>query len=206
MEFRHVIPLGSRCRTTHNLRLHFGEPGKFPFDWFILPLAGLITCLEEGMDAAKVFDPAHLKPVLDEKGVIQTIRNTRLGILHQHDFPSGVGQPILPGWEEHIPGAIGRFANVAARMRAAAAAGPVLYVRERYKSDDPTTLLRLRTALEAVAPRGTFHLLAVNYPPDSVPQGVEAITVEETEGHGWRGDAAARGSALGATGHRLAVP
>ncbi|MCR0981439.1 papain-like cysteine peptidase [Roseomonas populi] len=205
MEFRHVIPLGSRCRLTHNLRLHFGHEGKYPFDWFILPLAGLITCLEEGLDAARVFDAAQLKPVKDDKGVIQTVRNARLGILHQHDFPSGQGQPILAGWEEHIPGAAGRFANLAGRMRKAAAEGPVLYVRERHKSDDPAALARLREALEGVAPGGDFHLLAVNYPPDAVPEGIEAITVTETDGHGWRGDPVAWGAALGATGHRLAV-
>ncbi|HEY8612834.1 MAG TPA: DUF1796 family putative cysteine peptidase [Roseomonas sp.] len=204
MDFRHVIPLGARCRLTHNLRLHFGGEGKFPFDWFILPLPGLLTCLEEGLDAARIYDPGRLTALRDAKGMLHSVRNTRLGILHHHDFPRGEGDSLLPGWQEQIPKAAARFAHLAGRLRAAAAEGPVLYVREHHKHDDPAALARLQAMLRNLAPGAGFRLLAVNYEPGAVPAGIEAITVqEEGEGRGWRGDPQAWGAALASTGHRL---
>ena len=206
MEFRHVVPLGSRCRLTHNLRLHFGEKGGFPFDWFIIPLRAAIACLEEGLDPARVYDPAQLRATRDARGALHSVTNLRLGILHHHDFPRGPGDTLLPGWEEHVPKAAARYAHLAGRLRAAAASGPVLYVRERHKLDDPADLARLGEALRGLAPGRAFHLLALNYPPGSVPPGIEAATVAEADDRGWRGDPEAWGAALGGTGHRLVAP
>ena len=199
MEFRHVVPLGSRCRTTHNLRLHFGVTDGDPFDWYILPLAGLVTMLEEGLDSARVYEPAQLVSTRDAEGRLHSVRNRRLGILHHHDFPRGEGDVLLPGWEEHVEKAAQRFTYLSGRLRTHAAEGEVLFVRERHKADDPAQLLRLKALLAALCP--SFTLLAVNYAEGTVPEGVEAIQVAEEEGRGWRGDPEAWGAALGGTGH-----
>ncbi|WP_426958311.1 DUF1796 family putative cysteine peptidase [Muricoccus radiodurans] len=202
MEFRHVIPLGSRCRLTHNLRRHFGGDDKFPFDWFILTLSGLLRCLEVGMDPKPIYDPALLEPVLDAKGRLHSVRNTRFGILHHHDFPRTKDDLMGPEWRDHVPQAAARFGHLANRLRAAAMAGPVLFVRERHSEDDPNALGTLVEALRGLVPSGEVRLLAVNYNPARVPTGIETITVTEPEKVGWRGHPEAWDAALGGTGHR----
>lgn len=204
MEIATVIPLGSRCRLTHNLRQHFGFSRGYPFDWYILPLHGLVEILQGGLDAAAIYDPAALKARRDASGRIDHIHNRRFGIKHEHDFPKRKEEGVLPGWETLIPKAAARFAALAGRLRETPPeGGTVLFVREFLKHDQPEALAVLRAELALLQPEGGFRLLAVNYPDGSVPAGIETLQVTEQPGFGWRGDPDAWSAALGSTGYRL---
>ncbi|MCQ4159822.1 papain-like cysteine peptidase [Roseomonas sp. GC11] len=204
MDVSRIIPLGSRCRLTHNLRAHFGFTTGYPFDWYILPLHGLLAILEEGLEAGAVYHPDLLVEERDEAGRVQHIRNARYGIIHEHDFPKDATQGVLPGWREHIPRAAARFAALARRLAERPPGPPPLFVRERHGADRAPELLRLPALLEKLQPGG-FELLLVNYRPGQLPEGMASLTIEERPGFGWRGDGEAWSAALAGRGYRLAA-
>ncbi len=199
-----IIPLGQRCRLTHNLRRHYGFTTGYPFDWYILPLKGLLEILRQDLDPGGIYREDLLEEQRDEAGRVRHIRHRRLGIIHEHDFDKEA-DVVVPHWREQIPRAAARFASLAGRLRERAPGPPPLFVRERHGADKPEQLLALRDALAALQPGG-FHLLAVNYHAGTVPGGIPAIRVEEKPGFGWRGDPEAWSAALEASGFRLAAP
>lgn len=204
MEFAHVVPLGRRCRTTHNVHRFFGRKESFPFDWYILPLRGLNKILAAGLDVDRIYQPNRMEPVRKDGKIIH-LENTRYGLWHVHCFPHEPGTDyITENWLEHLDKAKSRFNHTARRFKSLPKAeGPVLFVREGRPDDNAVELKRLKDHLSAFMGDAPHHLLLINCAADHVPDGAENIIFTERGSFGWRGDAEAWDKALASTGHRL---
>lgn len=84
--FDHIISLGARCQTAHQIRRYFGVQTPWPFDWWVTPTMSLIELLENDFDG--LFDPNCLE-IGDGKapgdGKHWTLCR-RTGVIHAHDF------------------------------------------------------------------------------------------------------------------------
>lgn len=204
MEFAHVVPLGRRCRTTHNVHSFFGRKESFPYDWYILPLRAVIRSLNEGADARAIYRPERMVPVREDGKIIH-VRNKEYGLWHVHCFPHEAGGHfITEDWQDHIDNAVSRFEHTARRLNSLKDQDrPVLFVREGKTNDTERDALDLKAAIKGLIGSTPFHLLLISYPESEVPPGFENVIVEERRGFGWRGDEEAWAKALAGTGHRL---
>ncbi|CAM3884076.1 DUF1796 domain-containing protein [Cohnella lubricantis] len=152
--YRAFISLGSTCQTAYQLRRLGLRAFAGPLDWFMsreaVSVARLIRSRFHGfMDPHRLeligVDPPH-----------HIVRDTGYNIDSYHDFPM----------HDHVMNAYPAFKQRIYRricaMQAAAAAGPVCYVRiEASRSE----AVQLHSALRAAQP-GAFRLLVVNFMDD----------------------------------------
>mgnify|MGYP004499926891 CR=1 FL=1 len=207
MDFAHVVPLGRRCRTTHNLHQYFGIKESFPYDWYILPIKGVIRSLREGVDAGSIYDPAQMEPVRRDGKIIHVLNNA-YGLWHVHCFPHEAGSEFVrEDWADHLDKPLKRFEHTARRLKGLRdKVGPVLFVREGRKSDKAEDILALDDAIRAFIGTTPYRLLLINFDPSRVPEGYDNIVVDERPGLGWRGDGEAWSRALASTGYHVTQP
>lgn len=76
-----IISLGPNCRNAWNLRHHFGLERAYPFDWWITPSRSALAMLEPSFRFHVTLDDLHISNRLHN-----TVYNSRLNVLHHHDF------------------------------------------------------------------------------------------------------------------------
>lgn len=131
-----IVSLGPACKTSWNLRRHFGFERAYPFDWWFTPPRAVLNMLMHGRD----FHIAREDLYVSAADKHNTVFNRRWNLLHHHDFPRRWGN--LPGiiFEEDITDEIivnlnAKYAALFRRLfsDAAAATTPVFVVAELLK-------------------------------------------------------------------------
>lgn len=189
--YDHIVSLGYDCRLAYNLRETFGPLSKYPFDWWITPLSGLLAFLKRGPDE-HVVDPALLAPVY-QNGKPAHVRNIRYGIHLVHAFPRPGGR-LSPDWREHLDEVRSkadylwrRFTNLKSKS------GRVLFVRVVHSSDVAAgenvgaQVVELLDVLERLFPGLDFDLLLIDAPEPVAHPRVINLEIRDEEGGDWRG-------------------
>jgi hypothetical protein len=78
-----IISLGPNCRNTWNIRKYFKIQKAYPFDWWITPAKSLLAMIEPEFEFQVFMSDLHITVPKDNSN---TVYNSRLNILHHHDF------------------------------------------------------------------------------------------------------------------------
>lgn len=199
--FTHIVPLGSNCRNTHNLRAFFDFSDGYPFDWWIAPLPALVSYFDSGLDVDELYRPENLEEVRDKQGQIQSIKSRRFGLVLHHEFERDANLIVKPTWASELSRAKSRHVYLMGKFRSLDSADNcILFVRNFWDGDDLAGLLKLQDHLERLFPKTKSSLLTINYSFSTIPSD---IAVDDLSVEDWRGDAAKWHAALDSTGYRL---
>jgi hypothetical protein len=213
IEFDYVISLGASCRVTWNLRKAFDFSTAFPFDWWVTPIAAVVSVIE-GCDASHLYDPELLVERSSRSGEISTIEHCGLGIGLHHEFPKSLGDNgefILPDWRNHLEKPKLRTQFLLERLYSLNRPGiKLLFVRHGVGWQSPTfgaaqAVEQLKNAIWVRFNLAHPHLLLINC-PGVEDASIAKIEFEDQEGIGWRGDIPAWATALGGLPYRLTNP
>lgn len=202
--FTNIVPIGYRCRPTRRLRSHFGYESRFPFDWWLTPVDGLIRFLRD-WDVERLYDRKRLRVVQRLFGQ-PYVENVEYRIRLVHEFPRGRRDMILNTWVDHIEEA--RSKTFYAMEKFDALNAPhrrVLFVRNMAQDEErrpKEACAALREAVLARMPQAdcSFLLISTN--------GVEAegwipLKVVDRSKDSWEGDPAAWDPPLASLGFTL---
>ena len=146
--YSHIVSLGRRCATSHNLRRYFNYGEGFPFDWWITPFEGLLQVLERP-DVDWLYDPSLMR-LTDAR---RSVRHTPSGILFHHEFareqgaPRELGEspPVREDFLEHLATPRARTAHLLRKFLALNESGNrILFIRETGERDKLEPVLAKR--------------------------------------------------------------
>lgn len=132
--YSHIVVLGKRCATTHNVRRFFNFGEGYPFDWWITPFDGLLQVLKRP-DVDWLYDPALIRLTVERRSV----RHTPTRIFFHHEFPrepeaspqAGRGPPVRADFLEHLEAPRARAAALLKKLLSLDTPGArILFVRE----------------------------------------------------------------------------
>jgi hypothetical protein len=207
-----VVPLGSSCRVTYQVRTYFGSGPSYPFDWWGASAEGLARYLSI-LDPGRIYAPDALCEEVED-GWISTIVSREFGFKLYHEFPRQKEAPpirvVSPGWRDGIAAA--RETHVRRLERLAALDRPgnrILFVRDRLAHAEAASSAQgavnaLWRALRSRWAQAEITLLAVNLPAFTPPDPrVLFANFDDPPGpppESWRGEDARWANALGALG------
>ena len=185
--FTDVVSLGYRCRTTHQLRRHFGATAAYPFDWWISSMQGL-TRLVTDWDVDRLFHPDDLAEFRSD-GRIFFVRQPRYGLKLFHDFPMQAAV-MQEDWRDHIGNAKSRTLHLMEKFDSLNREGRrILFVREVGGADKhPEMWARsLKRAIRERLPnaKSSFVLISSN---GLAIQGWRPLTIDDAAEEPWTGN------------------
>jgi hypothetical protein len=200
-EFTHVVPIGSNCRNTLNIRRFFDFSDGYPFDWWTSPLCGLVSYFETGLDIDVLYDPSSLQELRDSQGQIISIRSQSFGFIFDHEFERDPAFFVRPNWSDHIVEPRSRQKYLTEKLLATNAPGnSILFVRSYFEGDKAEDLERLAGLTDRLFSRADVAFLSVNY---STRGPFENILTNDLAVEGWQGVFQNWRRALVATGYQL---
>lgn len=189
--YRHIISLGTTCRSAHHIRRHFGVTEAYPFDWWILPLTATLAFLEDP-DVEKLYDERRLALLRRDDRAI-TVRNEHYGIQLFHEFPRENGA-VISSFADHIAAPKERTRMLLERLFRLPKQDPILFVKGRGYHDSKrrwawaSSATRLCDVLRVRYGFRDFDLLLVNTPVTRSRGSIRTAHFADV-GTDWRGDA-----------------
>lgn len=189
--YRHIISLGTTCRSAHHIRRHFGVTEAYPFDWWIFPLAATLSFLEDP-NLEKLYDEERLVPIR-EKGRLITVLNEHYGIQLFHEFPRENGE-VISNFADHIAAPKERTRILLERLFSLPKQDPILFVKGRGHHDSKrrrawtSSIRKLCDLLNVRYGFRDFDLLLVNAPVTRSGGPVRTAHFSDV-GADWRGHA-----------------
>lgn len=194
--YDHIIGLGYDCRLAYNLRATFGFELAQPFDWWVTPIAGLLSFLgNHSID--ELYAPDCLRPVPSPgEDSIMTIENVRHGIWLFHDFPrKPKTNTVVDDWRDHIAAARDRTRFLVNRMLSVSSSERTLFVRASNKTERRELGGRYAALAQGIEPalRGLFSdhdfdLLFIDPPCDIQGPNISSLVIGDTTKKPWYGD------------------
>ncbi len=196
--YRHIISLGTSCRSAHHIRRQFGITEAYPFDWWIFPLTATLSFLEDP-DVECLYDERWL--VLNrENGEAAAVTNERYGIRLFHEFPRENGA-VIANFADHVGPPKERTRALLDRFLALPKDDPILFVKGRGYHDSTrarpwaSCAGKLCEVLQTRYGFLDFDLLLVNTPVTRARGRIRTASFPDV-GPDWRGDADAWTRAL----------
>lgn len=124
MQYSHVIPIGSVCQVSDQLKHHGVEYVHSPWEWTVTPLQALIDAIED--------DGQNFGIALERHDRNYTVRCLEYGHLHHHDFTRDLNDDnrVAPLTEDEIAQCRSKFLHKMGRFREACRTpGKKLFIR-----------------------------------------------------------------------------
>ncbi len=199
--FTDIVSLGYRCRTTHRLKQHFGFDRAFPFDWWVTPLKGATSFLED-WDVDALYDPDVLHERYDGDHLVY-LKHERYGIKLRHEFPNRAGaKSVTPAWRECLDDARARTRHLMDRFERLNQIGRrVLFVREldprEERIKDHARPLRELIRHRMPAAKTSFLLIS---PSGANVDGWTSLKIDDPKRQPWEGNQQLWDAALSSLG------
>jgi hypothetical protein len=167
--YNHPICLGGRCALAANIHRYYGMCFKSPFDWWYMPLPGLINLLSDN-DPERLYDAESLAEV-ERRGGTEVL-NMRYGIEFSHSFPKDANKRLTRNWRAEP---LNKFRLLTKRLweyfvNADEPDARILFFRMVIEPDLQESaavhiadLLRLQEALARIFSRADFRIVLLNY-------------------------------------------
>lgn len=165
-----IVSIGSNCEVTRNLWDYFGVSTAYPFDWWITPFHATLEVLESGFSGLFEATNLHVPP---DRG---TVVDTRLNIMHHHDFArDDDGKVRVDEIEQQLQALKNKYRFLAQRFVSDLSGKRVLFIRNRCGNDpvylrgdygdlQPEQCIEIHKRLRKLLPATRFDLLATNKP------------------------------------------
>jgi hypothetical protein len=184
--FTDIVSLGHRCRTTRQLRNHFGTEAAYPFDWWISSMKGLSSLLAD-WNVDRLFHPDELAEFRVE-GRIFFVRQRRYGLKLFHDFPMQAAV-MQEDWRDHIDEAKSKTLHLMRKFDGLNQQGRrILFIREVGGMDKrPEFWARaLKTAVRAHVPNAKSSFVMIS-PNGLAIDGWTSLTIDDPVEEPWTG-------------------